>query len=107
YAGLKHYLEANRGKNVVTADLTKAIEEATHTNVDQFFSQWVYEAGAPNFEMSYTYDEGKKQVALTVNQTQKREGRVGLFRLPVDVEVTSATGAKLYPIVVSKESEVF
>jgi len=43
---LKHYLEVNRGKNVVTADLTKAIEEATHTNVDQFFSQWIYGSGA-------------------------------------------------------------
>ncbi len=47
YAGLKHYLQVNGGKNVVTADLTKAIEEATHTNVDQFFDQWVYGAGAP------------------------------------------------------------
>jgi aminopeptidase N len=26
YAGLKRYLEVNRGKNVVTADLTKAID---------------------------------------------------------------------------------
>jgi aminopeptidase N len=107
YAGLKHYLEVNRGKNVVTADLTKAIEEATHQNVDEFFSQWVYGAGAPKFEISYTYDEAKKQVALTVKQTQKREGRVGLFRVPVDVEIANATGPKLYPIVVSKESETF
>jgi len=107
YAGLKHYLEANRGKNVMTADLTKAIEQATHQNVDQFFTQWVYGAGAPKFEISYTYDEAKKQVALTVKQTQKREGRVGLFRVPVDVEITNATGPKLYPIVVSKESQTF
>ena len=107
YAGLKHYLEVNRGKNVVTADLTKAIEEATHTNVDQFFDQWIYGAGAPKLEVSYTYDKAKKQVALLVNQTQKREGRVGLFRLPVDVEITNGTGRKLYPMVVSKESELF
>src|SRR5260370_13905713 len=46
YAGLKHYLEVNRGKNVMTYDLIKAIEEATHTNVDQFFDQWIYGAGA-------------------------------------------------------------
>ena len=107
YAGLKHYLEANRGKNVMTSDLTKAIEEATHTNVDAFFRQWIYGAGAPKFEVSYTYDEAKKQVALTVKQTQKREGRVGLFQVPVDVEITTATGPKLYPIHVTQESEVF
>jgi aminopeptidase N len=107
YAGLKHYLEVNRGKNVVTADLTKAMEEATHANVDQFFDQWVYGAGAPKFEISYSYDAEKKQVGLIVKQTQKVEGRVGLFRVPVDVEITNASGPKLYSILVSKASETF
>lgn len=107
YAGLKRYLEVNRGKNVVTADLTKAIEEATHTNVDQFFDQWVYGAGAPKFEISYSYDAEKKEVAMTVKQTQKVEGRVGLFHVPVDVEITNARGRMLYPIVVSKAEETF
>ena len=46
----------------MTADLTKAIEEATHKNVDQFFDQWVYGAGAPKFEISSSYDREKKQV---------------------------------------------
>ncbi|HEY2117626.1 MAG TPA: M1 family aminopeptidase [Candidatus Acidoferrum sp.] len=107
YAGLKHYLEVNRGKNVMTYDLIKAMEEATHTNVDQFFDQWIYGAGAPKFEVSYGYDEAKKQVALTVKQTQKIEVRVGLFRVPVEVEITNGTGPKLYPILVSKASETF
>ena len=107
YAGLKHYLELNRGKNVVTADLIKAIEEATNINVDQFFDQWVYGAGAPKFEVSYSYDATKKEVALLVKQTQTIEGRVGLFRVPVDVEITNATGPNLYPIVVAKAEETF
>jgi aminopeptidase N len=107
YAGLKHYLEANRGKNVTTSDLSRAIEEATHRNVDEFFQQWVYGAGAPKFAVSYAYDETKKQVALTVKQTQKREGRVGLFQVPVDVEITTASRPRLYPIHVTQESEVF
>ena len=107
YAGLKHYLEVNRGKNVVTADLIKAIDETTHIDVDQFFNQWVYGAGAPKFDLSYTYDDVKHEVALTVKQTQKVEGRVGLFRIPTEVEITTASGPKLFPITVSKESEVF
>jgi aminopeptidase N len=107
YRGLKHYLEVNRGKNVVTADLAKAIEEETHTNLDQFFSQWVYGAGAPKFDLSYSYDDTKHQVMLKVKQTQKIEGRVGLFHIPTDVEITTAAGAKEYPITVSKAEEAF
>jgi aminopeptidase N len=105
YRGLKHYLEVNRGKNVVTADLAKAVEEATHVNVDQFFSQWLYGAGAPKFDLSYKYDDAKHEIALTVKQTQKVEGRVGLFRIPTEVEVTTASGPKLFPITFSGEKE--
>ena len=107
YRGLKHYLEVNRGKNVVTADLAKAMEESSHTNVDQFFSQWLYGAGAPKFDLSYSYDNDKHQVSLTVKQTQKVEGRVGLFRVPVNVEITTSSGPKLYDITVSKAEQVF
>jgi aminopeptidase N len=107
YRGLRHYLEVNRGKNVVTADLAKAMEEETHTNADRFFSQWVYGAGAPKFDLAYSYDDAKHQVTLKVRQTQKLEGRVGLFRVPTDVEITTASGAKTYPITVSKAEEAF
>src|SRR5260370_5115099 len=105
YRGLKHYLEVNRGKNVVTADLSKAIEEATHSNVDQFFSQWLYGAGAPKFDLSYKYDDAKHEVALIVKQTQKVEGRVGLFRIPTEVEITTPSGPKLFPITISNEKD--
>jgi len=107
YAGLKHYLEVNRRRNVVTADLTRAIEEATHANVDQFFSQWIYGAGAPKFDVSYSYDDAKHKISLKVKQTQKLEGKVGIFRVPVDVEVATASGAKTYPVVVAKAEEAF
>jgi len=36
YRAVKHYLEVNRGKNVVNRRPRKAVEEAMHINVDQF-----------------------------------------------------------------------
>ena len=107
FAALKHYLEANRLQNVVTADLVKAIEESTGTNVDQFFDQWIYGAGAPRFMVRSAYDAATKKVSLDVKQTQKVEGHVGLFRVPIEVAVTTASGEKLFPIEVSKADETF
>ncbi|MGA7792200.1 MAG: M1 family aminopeptidase [Candidatus Acidiferrales bacterium] len=104
---LKHYLEANRLQNVVTADLAKAVEESSGTNVDQFFDQWIYGAGAPRFTVRSTYDDTARKVSLSVKQTQKVEGHVGLFRVPVDVAITTASGEKLFPIEVSKADETF
>jgi len=107
YGGLKHYLEVNRGKNAVTADLAKAVEEATHTDLDQFFNQWIYGAGAPKLQLSYAYDDAKHQLALNVKQTHKVEGHVGLFAFPTTVEIATAAGSKSFPITVSKLEEVF
>jgi aminopeptidase N len=107
WRSLKRYLEVNRGKNVTTSDLIKAIEETTHVSVDRFFHQWIYGAGAPKFDLAYTYDNAKHQVSLTVKQTQKVEGHVGIFHVPVDVEITTPSGPKLYPVMITKDVETF
>ncbi len=73
FRSLHNYLETNRGQNVVTADLQKSIEQTTSINVDQFFHQWIYRAGAPEFEVSYTYDPALHQVNMDVKQTQDVE----------------------------------
>jgi aminopeptidase N len=105
FHALHHYLETNRGQNVVTADLIKAIEQDTAVSVDEFFHQWVYGAGAPNFEVTQKYDDAAKQLQLEVKQTQKVEGLVGLFHVPIDVEVATVAGRKTFPIDVSKADE--
>jgi aminopeptidase N len=107
FRALKHYLEANRLQNVVSADLAKAIEESSGSNVDQFFDQWIYGAGAPRFTVRSTYDDAGKKVNLSVKQTQKVEGHVGLFRVPIEVAITTSSGEKIFPIEVSKADETF
>ena len=107
FRALKHYLEANRLQNVVSADLAKAVEESSGTNVDLFFDQWIYGAGAPRFTVRSTYDDAGKKVSLSIKQTQKVEGHVGLFRVPIEISITTASGEKLFPIEVSKADETF
>jgi aminopeptidase N len=107
FRALHYYVETNRGQNVVTADLEKSIEQATSVNTDQFFHQWVYRAGAPQFQVSYSYDDAARQVKLEVSQTQKVEGFVGLFDVPIDVEITTASERKTFPIEVSQAAQSF
>jgi len=107
FRGLHYYLETNRGQNVVTADLEKAIDHSTATNVDHFFHQWIWRAGAPKYEVSYTYDDAAHQVKLNVKQTQKVEGMVDLFDMPVEIEIANASGRKTSTIQVSKAEESF
>jgi aminopeptidase N len=107
FRGLHHYLDVNRGHNVVTADLIKAIEQETAVNVDEFFQQWVYRAGAPKFEVAVKWDDLVDSVHLQVKQTQKVEGLVNLFHVPIEVEIATKSGMKTFPIDVSKDEEIF
>jgi aminopeptidase N len=107
FRALKHYLETNRLQNVVSADLAKAIEESSSRNVDQFFDQWIYGAGAPRFAVRSNYDDAGKKVSISVKQTQKIEEHVGLFRVPIKVSITTSSGEKAFPIEVSKADETF
>lgn len=107
YRALHHYLDVNRGQNVVTADLQKAVEQATSVNVDKFFDEWIYGAGAPKFDVSYAYDPDAHEVKLTIKQTQKIEGRVGLFDVPVDIEIATANGRQTHSIEVREASQTF
>jgi aminopeptidase N len=107
FHGLQHYLEANRLQNVTTADLVRALEESSHINVDHFFDQWIYGAGAPRFTVTSAYDASARQVKLQVKQTQPVQGHVGLFEVPVDVEIATAGGTKTFPVVISKAEEQF
>jgi aminopeptidase N len=107
FRAIKHYLEAYRLQNVVSADLAKVIEESSGTNVDRFFDQWIYGAGAPRFAVRSSYDEAEKKVSLSVKQTQNPEGHVGLFHVPIEVAITTSNGEKRFPIEVSKADETF
>ena len=107
FLSLHNYLEANRGQNVVTADLQKAIEQTTSINVDRFFHQWIYRAGAPEFEVGYTYDPSARQITLDVKQTQQVQGLVELFDVPIQVEIATATSRKTYTVEDSQALQTF
>ena len=107
FGALHHYLDVNRGQNVVTADLIKAIEQATSANVDEFFQQWIDRGAASKFEVAAKWDDLMESVHLQVKQTQRVEGLVPLFHVPIEVEIVTKSGVKTFPIDVSKDEEIF
>jgi len=60
------------------------------------FHQWIYGA-APEVCLAYAYDNAKHQVALTVKQMQKVEGRVGISRCGRRGNTTASDAS--YPLV--------
>jgi aminopeptidase N len=82
-----------------------AIEETTGQNLQWFFDQWVYKAGHPVFNVSYRWNESAGNIALTVRQTQMMDSLTGVFRMPVDIGITTASGTTTHRIeILSKDS---
>jgi aminopeptidase N len=92
YRAIRHYLATCKGKNVVTADFERAIEEATGRSMDWFFDQWVYRPGHPEFKVTYSWDGDHKTATLNVRQTQSGDRVARAFRVNVDVVFVTTEG---------------
>jgi len=84
-ACVRDYLETHRGEVAVTEDLNSAFEEVSGRSFDRFFDQWVYHGGHPKLRVRYAWEANRKQVRLTVSQTQETSERVLLFEFPLPV----------------------
>ena len=112
WRAINHYLKTNAHRNVETAQLKIAVEEATGQNVGWFFDQWMFRAGHPELTVTYTWDEAARVVKLKVEQTQKPPEKsvfpaAELFRLPVDVGITTAAGERIERIWVDQANREY
>ncbi len=91
---INHYVTKYQGQNVITADLERAVEEATGRNLQPFFEQWVYKAGYPTFKLAMEWDETNKTAKFSVAQTQKIDYENPLFTMPVEIAFVMQDGQR-------------
>lgn len=79
---IKTYLERHALSSVVSEDLRQVVEELSGRPFDQFFDQWVYHARFPDLKIKYRWLPGRKLAKVEIEQTQKVDKDVLLFRFP-------------------------
>ncbi len=70
WASINRYLTRNAYGNANSDDLRQAVLDATGLNLGWFWSQWIYQAGYPQFVVSAAYDSAGSALTLSVKQTQ-------------------------------------
>ena len=105
YEGLKLFLTREAYQSVDTEDLRKALEDVSGRSLIWFFDQWIYSGGHPEYHVTSEWDDEAKAVRLTVKQVQVLDEVTRLFRMPVDIEVTTKSGAEMHRIEIAKEEE--
>jgi aminopeptidase N len=93
WKAMHHYITKYQHTVIETNDLKVAIEEATGQNLFWFFDQWLYKAGYPVFALQSTWNDSSRSLLLGVRQTQKMDSLTGVFRTPVDIELTMPEGS--------------
>jgi aminopeptidase N len=108
FRSLRRYCTDNQDRNVITADLVRAIADETGRHLDWFFEQWVFKPGHPKFTVSWSWDDEQKAATLTVKQTQETESGVPVFRVPLVVDFRKGRGRpQRFEIVVDESAQSF
>jgi aminopeptidase N len=93
WSAMHSYTTKHAYGNVTSGDLRDAFESATGRDFHEFFEQWVYGAGVPQFRVSYSYDSASRKLTLRSEQTQPVDSMTGIFNVDVDVKVLTDEGA--------------
>jgi len=99
FRGVADYLGRHAFASVEARDLQSALEGASGRNLAFFFEDWIVGGGGhPAIQVVHRWAPGRKEVDLTVRQVQADLPFENAFRLPVDVEVVTASGSRVHRV---------
>lgn len=89
-AGLKKYYQQYAVGNAITGQFKQVMEDVSGFELDDFFKQWLYQAGHPQLKISWRQDN--EYLLLDITQLQEEN-----FSFPLDIKIKLSTGAMDFP----------
>ncbi len=116
WAAIHRYLMTHAYGNATSDDLRQAVLEATGRSLPWFWSQWIYQAGHPEFAVTSQYDSSASALVLTVRQTQQDTATAdssgfrytvpAAFRAPIAIRVGTVQGDVVAHVVLDQREQV-
>ncbi|MGU3376020.1 M1 family metallopeptidase [Chryseobacterium sp. M5A1_1a] len=100
FAGMNDYLKTYEYQNAEAHQLRLSFEKVSGKDLNWFFNQWYFSNGHPKINYSFTFEPVKKQVSVTINQTQDP-----LFEFPLAIDVYDNGKPKRYNVWVNAEAK--
>jgi aminopeptidase N len=85
WKGLRTYYARYKYSNALTNDFQRVMEEVSGISLLEFFSQWFYQSGFPQFKYSWKWNEPTKEMQCTITQLQDQ-----LFTFPLEIALFDA-----------------
>ena len=101
--GLQKYLKENAYGTAEADDLRIALEEVSGMDLSWFFNEWFYGAGHPILDISYEWNEKKKETQVIIKQEQKKQ----LFTLPIAIDIYEDNSVTREKVWLKKKIDTF
>ncbi|HEX6105179.1 MAG TPA: M1 family aminopeptidase [Gemmatimonadales bacterium] len=115
WAAINRYLTRHGGRTATSDDLRQVVLDATGESMPWFWSQWIYQAGYPEFAVAARWDSAAGAVTLGVRQTQRDTATADstglrfttplVFRAPVAIRVGTAKGDVVHRVVIDRREQ--
>jgi aminopeptidase N len=90
FDGIRRYYRGHEHGTASTADLQRAMEAASGTKMDAFFTQWLFRPGFPRFRVSSQWNQEQRTVTVVVDQIQADTWPT--FKMPLTIEFATPSG---------------
>ena len=80
WTGVRAYYQKYQFSNALSHDFKNVMEQTSGQELDDFFQQWLYQAGLPDLDVRWSYDAQKKLVRLQIEQKS-----IEPFEFPLEV----------------------
>lgn len=104
FKSLQLYLTQNKFRSAEIHNLRLAFEETTGRDLNWFFNQWFLKAGHPELFLNTVYNGNIASISVSQKQDS---ALVGLYELPIFVDVYDKNGVQHLPIKITKKGETF
>jgi len=100
FAGMNDYLKTNEYQSGEAHQVRLSFEKVSGKDLNWFFNQWYFGSGNPKINYSYTFEPVKKQIVVTINQSQDQP-----FEFPLAIDVYDNGKPKRYNVWVNAEAK--
>jgi aminopeptidase N len=104
---VQSHLEAHALGNATTEEFIAIIERLSGRDWDQFFDQYVFHPHHPELRVDYSWEDRRKLARISIQQVQKLDPNVLLFKLPLKIRFKTGTTQTDVLAHVSQASEDF
>jgi len=99
FAALADFRAQYGNDSATVAEFASSISASFGEDLTWFTDQWVMSPGSPDYEWNYSSEQigGQELLKLAIWQTQDLGG-YGLFSMPIDIRVTTASTVTVYSV---------